>query len=250
MENTDVKIGGHGIFSAAYWKSAAKNLTDVKMIVVAALMIALRIAVKPLAVNFANFGLRITFDCYVNSIGSMIYGPLVGLLVGLVSDPIGYMLFPSPDPYFLPFILVEMLSSFIFGMFLWKRELSVGRILLSKFTVNLVCNIILTSIFNKWSKYIFLGVEKAEAYNIINGVRIVKNLVLFPLEATFIALFMAAILPALKALDVVSYSQEKLVIKRKHIIAVIALTVFSVALVLFYIFWLKDFVSAHNIKLF
>ena len=45
----------------------------------------------------------------------MIYGPLVGLLVGAVSDTIGAVLFPT-GAYFFPFIFVEMFSSFIFGL--------------------------------------------------------------------------------------------------------------------------------------
>lgn len=101
----------------------------------------------------------------------------------------------------------------------------------------------------KFFYYWFYGVEKAEAYNLINGVRIVKNLVLFPLEAALMSIVIGAFLPALKALDLTSATQQKLRIQKKHIVSLIALTVLSVALVLLYVFWLKDFVSSHNIKL-
>ena len=37
-------------FSRAYWKDAASELKDTKMLVITALMIALRIALKPLAI--------------------------------------------------------------------------------------------------------------------------------------------------------------------------------------------------------
>ena len=37
-------------FSKAYWRDAAAELKDTKMLVVTALMIALRIALKPLAI--------------------------------------------------------------------------------------------------------------------------------------------------------------------------------------------------------
>ena len=37
-------------FSAAYWRDAAAELKDIRMLVVTALMIALRVALKPLAI--------------------------------------------------------------------------------------------------------------------------------------------------------------------------------------------------------
>ena len=235
------------ICSKDYWRLAAKNFSDVKRLAVAALIIALRVAVKLLKIEIAP-GLALTFDCYVNSLGSLIYGPLVGLAVGAVSDTLGCIIHPT-GTYFLPFILTEMGSSFIFGLFLWKRELSPMRVLASKFTVNLVCNIILTSIFMKWSYYWFYGVEKAQAYNLINLVRIGKNLVLFPIEAMLITLILGALTPALKALKILPRSQKKLELHLEDILTILGLLMISVALVLFYIAFLKDFLSLHNVKL-
>ena len=236
------------IRSKEYWRLAAKNFSDVRILVFASLIIALRVAVKMLKIPLAA-GLSLSFDCYVNSVGSMIYGPLVGLAVGAVSDTLGCLIFPS-GPYFFPFIFVEMASSFIFALFLWKRDLSVLRVLASKFTVNLVCNIIMTSIFYKWMLYVFYGLEDAQAYALINLTRIGKNLVLFPLEAVLITLILGALTPAFSSLHLLPQTQEKLKIEKKHVLLIALLTAISVGLVLFYVFFFKDFLSAHNIKLF
>ena len=48
--------------------------------------------------------------------------------------------------------------------------------------------VILNSLFLKWQYYL-LGDEKYASYHIVNSVSIVKNLVLFPLEAVLIAVF-------------------------------------------------------------
>ena len=232
--------------SKNYWIAAASELKNTKSIVFASLIVVLRIVVKAFKIPLAA-GLSITFDCYVNSLGSLIYGPVIGLCVGAVSDTLGFLIFPS-GVYFLPFILVEMLSSFIFGLFFWKRQISVQKVLAAKFTVNLVCNIILTSLFTKWM-YVMLGDEKASTYNIINLVRIVKNLVLFPAESILIVLILGAFIPALKSMKLISSSQGDLVFEKKHIIIVVITAILSVALVLFYIFFLKDYLSANNIKL-
>ena len=234
-------------YGKTYWRAAAQELRNTRSLVFASFIIILRIVVKAFRIPLAA-GLSITFDCYVNSLGSLIYGPVVGLCVGAVSDTLGYLIFPS-GLYFFPFIFVEMLSSFIFGLFFWKKQMSVTRVLAAKFTVNLVCNIILTSLFTKWM-YQFFSDPKAETYNIINLVRVVKNLVMFPVESVLIVMFIGAFIPALKSLKLVTATQGELVFRKKHIIIVILTALVSVGLVLFYIYFLKDYVSAHNIKLF
>ena len=235
------------MLSRGYWKEAAREFANPKTLVFAALIIALRVIVKMFKIPLAA-GLSLAFDCYVNSLGSIIYGPVVALFVGAISDTLGCILFPT-GPYFLPFMFVEMSSSVIFALFLWRRKISVGRVLISKFTVNMFCNIFLTSLFMKWM-YIYLVDPKGTTYNVINLVRIGKNLVLFPIESVLIVIILGAFIPVLKKLHAVPASQNELILKRKHIVLVSITTALSVGLVLFYIFFLKDFISAHNIKLF
>ena len=234
-------------FSRGYWKLAAAELKSTRSLAFASMIIVLRVAVKAFRIPLAA-GLSITFDSYINSLGSLIYGPLMGLCVGAVSDTLGCILYPSSEPYFFPFIFVEMLSSFIFGLFFWKRQISVLKVLTAKFSVNLVCNIILTSLFTKWS-YIFYGSPNAKTYYVINLVRIVKNLVLFPAESVLIVMVLGAFIPPLKSMKMIPAAQGDVVFEKKHILIVIATAVLSVGLILFYIFYLRDYVSAHNVKL-
>ena len=244
-QTTETPLKPVSILTADYWRQAARSFADTRMLVVAGLIIALRVAVKLLRVPLAA-GLYLTFDCYVNALGSLVYGPLMGLAAGAVSDTLGCIIAPS-GPYFLPFILVEMSSSFIFALFFWRQPLRIPRILLAKFTVNLICNICLTSLFMKWDYYVFYGAEEAQGYAIINLVRIVKGLVLFPAESLLIALIFRAIMPALRSLRLVKNNGD-LNPQRRHYWLIALLTLASIGLVLLYIFFLKDFVSAHNIK--
>lgn len=231
------------LFSSAYWKCAADNFKNLKMIVFASLIIALRIAVKFIKIP-VEIGVEISFDCYVNSLGALVYGPLVGLAVGAISDTLGCLLHPS-GPYFFPFIFVEMASSFIFGLFLWKRKLSAPRVLLTKFTVNFICNIIMTSLIMKPYMNIFYG----SGYSFVNLTRIVKNLVTFPVEAMLITIISGALIPPFKSLGLIEKNQENISLRKKDIVLIAAMFILSVSLVVFYIFFLKDFIAAHNIKL-
>ncbi len=233
------------IGSAAYWKNAARSFRSTHMLVYAALIVALRVAVKFLRVPLAA-GLFLSFDCYVNALGSLVYGPLMGLAVGAVSDTLGCLLAPS-GPYFFPFILVEMSSSFLFGLFFWRRELSLPRILAAKFTVNVVCNIVLTSLFVKWSYLVFYGVEKAQGYALINGARMVKSLVLFPVESVLIALIFRAAIPVLRSQKLLEGAVPLHPARRDYWLAAVFFLL-SVGLVLLYVLFLKDFIASHNIK--
>ncbi|MBQ4333559.1 MAG: folate family ECF transporter S component [Clostridia bacterium] len=235
------------IFSAAYWKEAAANLKSIRMLALAAMIVALRAICKMLEIPLAP-GLNINVAALFNSVGAMVYGPVVGVVGAMVSDPLGYLLHPD-GPYFLPFMLSDMSSSFIFGLFFWRRRLTVGRAMTAKFAVNMVSNVVLTSLIMKWYYLVFYGVEKAQAYNLINLTRIVKNLVMFPVEAILIAVVLGALSPALYRLRLLP---EKPILKLKpaHYVLVGVLTALSVGLVLFYVFFLKGFVADHNIKLF
>ena len=237
------------IFSKKYWIDATNQLKNINMITVAALIVALRVAVKFIKIQLAP-GLNISLDAYVNSLGSVIYGPIVGLLVGAVSDILGCLVTGRMAEYFPPFALVEMTSSFLFGLFFWKRKINISRALWAKFTVNFVCNIIMTSLFNKWMYYIYYGIERAEMYNVINGARIVKNLILFPLEATLIVAVLSATLPTLSSMKLINKTQcfvDK-PSNRNLILKLLLFTVSSVAIIVLYVFFLKDFIAELNLK--
>ena len=245
MDDEIKQQGSVRILSREYWRDAAKLLSNTRVLTYAAMIIALRVAVKLWRIPIAD-GLFLTFDCYVNAIGSIVYGPVVALLVGAVSDSLGCIIAPS-GPYFFPFIVVEMSSSFIFALFLWRQKLGPYRVLLSKFSVNFVSNIILTSLIMKWNYAVVYGSEKA--YTFINAVRIVKNLITFPIESMLICIILGALIKPLKILKLIRPDQEEMKFDTKHIVTIAVLTLLSIALILFYIFFLKDYLDAHNIKL-
>ena len=220
------------ILSAAYWKEAAGNLKNTRMLALAALVVALRAVCKMLEIPLAP-GVNINVAAFFNSVGAMVYGPVVGLVGAIVSDPLGYLLHPD-GPYFLPYMLVDMSSSFLFGLFFWKRPLSVERTLAAKFSINLVSNILLTSVITKWYVAFF---QMDKVYNLVNMTRIVKNLVLFPIEAILIAVVLGALSPALYRLRLLPEKPD-LRLRTRHYIMVGLLTLLSIALVLFYVFFL------------
>ena len=87
-------------FHREYWKLAAQEFGNWKILVLAAMLTTLRIAVKSLRIPLGP-DLNITFGFIVNAVGSMIYGPVVAIVASAISDTLGAILFPS-GTYFFP----------------------------------------------------------------------------------------------------------------------------------------------------
>lgn len=212
-------------FSRAYWRTATAELKNVRMWIFAALITAMRIAVKSLRIPIME-NLNITIGFLPNALGSMIYGPVLAILSGLISDTFGALLFPS-GAYFPPFALVEISGSLLFALFLYRAPLSVLRISLSKLTVNIFCNIILTPVFLSWMQ--------GSAARILSLPRIAKNVLLFPLEAALLALLIGAMLPALKRMRLIPDGQADIKLTAKHYVMLGIL--FALAVIFVYVYY-------------
>ena len=213
-------------FSAEYWRQAFSELKNTRTLVFAALVLALRIAMKPLKIPIAA-DVNITFGFIVNALGSMVYGPVVALLSGAVSDTLGYLVAPS-GVYYFPFILLEMAGSFIFAIFLYSTDISPVRLILSKFSVNLFVNILLNEPI---MILYYRDVLHLSTYQPFVWVRIVKNIVMLPIEAIILMVVFRAVIPALSRVGFTPPGKVSLDYTKKHIALLIALFVIGAAAV-------------------
>lgn len=201
-------------FNRLYWQLSAAEFKNVKTLIIAALIIAVRVVIKNFKIPIIPPALYFGFDFLINSVGSMIYGPLVALAVGAVSDTLGAVLFPI-GTYFFPFIFVEMMSGFIFALFLYRQKLSTWRIVLSRLAVVVVCNFIINPIVMTWNNIFFMK----DPYEFITLARVIKNAAMFPLESIVLVFWLSAINLELYRLGLTHSKPEKLKIELKHIIA-------------------------------
>ncbi len=179
-------------FSVAYWRQAAREITSVRMLVFAAMMVALRIIFKQISIPIGP-NLRINTAFIINALGAMVMGPVLSLLCAAVTDTLGAFLFPQ-GPYFFPFIFVEMAGSLIFALFLYRTKLKPWRLIASRFCICFLVNIVI----NTPIMMIYYEMVLGKAYPVLNLPRIAKNLVAFPLEALVLMLVFRPLLPALR----------------------------------------------------
>ncbi len=217
-------------FSVSYWRDAAMELRDTKMLVFAALIIALRVALKTLVKIPLAPNLDITPAFLANALGAMVYGPVVGALGAIISDVLGVML--RGDTYFLPYVLTEIAGSVIFAMFFYRQKITPTRVILSRFTICLCVNILLQTPID----ILFQVVMYGKSSYVLTLPRIFKNLFMFPIEAVVLTLFLRVMQPLTNRMKLTYVKSEGLHFAKKQVVLLLALVLVGVASVFGYLF--------------
>ena len=203
-------------FSREYWQLAFGEMKNPRTLVFAALILALRIGVKPLSITITG-DLTEGIGFIVNAFGSMIYGPVVALLSGALSDTLGFLVHPS-GVYFPAYMITEMAGSFVFALFLYRAEISIPRLILCRFCICFFVNVLLSYPIHVAYYSIMLGKDYS-----LTWVRIVKNIVLFPVEAVLLAVIFRSLLPPFQKLGYLYSGTDRLEMNRRHVLLLAAL---------------------------
>lgn len=217
-------------FCRAYWRAAAAELKDTKMLVFAALIVALRVALKTAVRIPLGPSLDITPAFLANALGAMVYGPVVGAVGALVSDVLGVLL--RGDTYFLPYALTEIAGSMIFAMYFYRQKITPTRVILSRFTICLCVNILLQTPIDMLFQYVTYGKSSV----VITLPRIFKNLFMFPIESAVLSVFLGAMQPITYRMKLTHVKAEKLSFNKKQIALLVCLVIVGALSVFGYLF--------------
>jgi len=178
-------------FSKSYWISAAAELRSLRRLVFAALVAAITIVIGGLFVPVGE-NLRIYFTFLICSVGCAVYGPLMGLLVGAVTDTLNFIIFGG-GVYFPGYLISEMLGNLIYALFLYRKRITVARLAGAKLLINVFVNIFLGSV---WSAMLY-----SKGFYYYLGQSVIKNLVLLPVEVAAMAALFRLLIPRLSKLN-------------------------------------------------
>ena len=215
-------------FSAAYWRDALAEMKDIKMLVITALLVALRIALKPFAI-YIGPQMAIQTATLATALGAMIFGPVVAIPAAIISDTIGFMIFPTGD-YFLPFMLTEIAGTMIYALCLYRAKPSATRVIIARFLICFLVNVVLQQFIFAW-QYTYMGnPEKAKdsIMGIMTTARIFKNLFFFPIESVVITLFLKVLIPITSRAKLTHGGSTGLEFTKRQIAALVALLVVGI----------------------
>lgn len=182
-----------------FWRQSAKEFKSVRTLCIAALFVALHTVLSMFYIPISQ-SLQIQFTFIADVICGTICGPLVGLLCGAAADLVSFMMHPEWG-FFPGYTLTCMLTFLVYALYLYRRRISVLRVLLARLTVNLFINVGLGCV---WSAMLY-----GKGYYYYFATSIVKNLAMLPVEVIVMCIVLRLLLPVLSDMGLIP-GQKKL----------------------------------------
>ena len=170
--------------------TSAREFKSLHTVILCGLMGALGIILKMFAsIPFGPF--TITYAWIPNRIIDFMFGPAVGAVYGGVMDIIKFIMKPT-GTFNLGYTAVAVLAGLTFGTILYKKPVSFMRIVFAQSLVKIFINAGL-------STYL-MAFERGEAFMALMPVRLVKNLIMIPLDSILLFVVLTALMKVLPRL--------------------------------------------------
>lgn len=158
------------------FRDSFHELKDVKALAVTAMLLAIAVVLGFYTLQVTDF-IKIGFAFIADEMTGMLFGPVVGGLMGGAADLVKYLVRPT-GPFFPGFTISGAASGVIYGMILYKRPLTIRRVALANGLVMILVNICLNTY---WLTLLY-----GNAFFAILPARVIKQAVMFPI---YVALF-------------------------------------------------------------
>ena len=156
-----------------YWKKAFKELNNVRSLTGAAFLAALSPVLAMMSITVNQY-MQIGFTSLIHAMTGFLYGPIVAAMTGGIADVIKYLIKPT-GAFFPGFTLNEILVGFLYGVFLYgQKEIKLPRAVIVRLIITFLINLTLTPLW--------LSIMYGNAFKFMVPVRLIKNLVMIPVD--------------------------------------------------------------------
>lgn len=152
--------------------SSCKEIKTVRCITLAAMFGAISIVLGSFTIMLWDF-LKISWTFLPNEFVFYLFGPFVGVIYGATMDILNYIVKPF-GAYFPGFTISGMLNGLLFGILLYKRPLSLKRIVVA----NVLRALLIDLLLNTYWLTILYGTP----YIAMLPIRAMKQLIMLPVE--------------------------------------------------------------------
>lgn len=159
------------------YQSSLNELKTTKHVVLCGLLAALAIVLGTFTSISIGPYIKIGFSGLPNRIVEFLFGPVVGCLFSGALDVLKYVLKPD-GPFFFGFTFNAMLSGLIYGTLLYKKPISLPRILIAEFLVKLFVNCGLNTL---WISMLY-----GKGFFVLLAPRVIRNAVMLPVDSVIL----------------------------------------------------------------
>jgi len=149
-----------------------KRNVALKQLVVLAILIALSVILERF-LGYNDRILSISFGYLPIVLAAIVYGPFSSMVVSIVADVLGALLFPS-GPLDPRFTLIAAAKGLLYGLFLNREDAQRGSAALSQALVTVVCHLTLNTLV--------ISDIIGRGFWAILPLRVLKNLLFYPIE--------------------------------------------------------------------
>lgn len=149
-----------------------RELKDLRSLAITAMLLAIAVVLGFYTLQLTEY-IKIGFAYIANELTGMLFGPVVGCIMGGLADIVKYLVHPT-GPFFPGFTISGILGGLIYGLVLYQRPLSIKRVILANSLVTVLVNLLLNTYW--------LTVLYGDAFAALFPVRLVKQLIMLPIE--------------------------------------------------------------------
>ena len=150
------------------------ELRHVKTLVMTAMFIAMGVVLGFFFSIQITDSLRLGFSFIANEMTALLFGPVVGGLMGGVTDILKFIIKPT-GPFNFGFTFNAILGAVIYGMMLYKRPVNFKRILAAKIIVSVIVNVFFGTLW--------LSMMYGKGFIALLPPRVLKQIIFVPIES-------------------------------------------------------------------
>ena len=150
-----------------------KELKNLRTLVFTAMLIAVGIVLGQFSIQITDTT-KVGISFIATQLTATLFGPVVGGLMGGVADVLKFIIKPT-GAFFIGWTINAMVGPIIYGMMLYKKKLTLARILISKAIVAVVVNMGLGCL---WSSLLY-----GKAFWVLVGSKAIQQVIQVPVQS-------------------------------------------------------------------
>lgn len=171
-----------------FWAASFAELKNVRSLTLASLLTAIyAVSYSPFAGNIVIIPglMEFRLGFVAVAVAGLLCGPVAAMLVGLLGDFIGTILFYGGS-FFFGYTLTWMVMGLVFGCFLYKHKISLGRVIAAMVVDALLVKMLLTT----WCQSL-MGFGPFMPLFVS---RIVRNAIMLPINTVLLLVVIRAVM--------------------------------------------------------